>query len=893
MDESHLTMELARLRTEVEALRLANASLERQMLNDAEQTDAMLRALEAQGNALRQANRQQAQQSNFVQRVMDTTGALMVVLGLDGRITQANRRYAAELGATGAPPEAGALDDRLHPDERQALAEGLGRLPWPVYSPLYETVRRAGGNYAREHRLAGRDGRYRHYWLEASLLHSPQGKEEGAVLCATDITALKDQQERLRHSERLLKEAQRVAQLGHWELDLARDELAWSEEVFRIFEHPPDACAPSRASFLERAHPEDRAKVEAAYTAALIARRPYAIEYRLQFPDGRAKWVQERGIPYDGQDGTPLRTMGTVQDISAQRLVEEQLQLAASVFDGSLNGIVITDAKARILKVNRAFSDILGYSAEEVVGRKIDLLTSGHHDRLFYQALWKSLAQDGKWQGEIWDRRKDGQLIPLWQSLSAVRGHDGQVVRYIGVFYDLSEQKQSAEHIHRLAYYDALTDLPNRRLFNERCEQALERAQREGWLLALLFLDLDRFKRVNDSLGHPVGDELLCLVAQRLKACLRHGDTVARLGGDEFIVLLEGINGPSDAERVAQKILAALRQPLIVHGHKLDIGTSIGISCYPAHGRDATSLVKHADLALYQAKEEGRGHFRFYEDRLTERARERHFLEGELREALKRNELMLHYQPQITLDDGGLIGAEALLRWRHPQRGLIPPDKFIPIAEDSGLIIPIGEWVLRTACQQAKAWLDEGRGLPRMAVNLSGVQIEHSDILATVQRVLAETGLPPACLELEITETYIMRQAQRSIQVIEDLRGLGICLAIDDFGTGQSSLGYLKRLPVDKLKIDRSFVMDIPQDTNDMAITRAIIALGHSLRLTVLAEGVENAEQAGFLSELGCDEAQGYYYSRPLDASSFAAAHMRAPALSEAAHPRPPSAAPG
>lgn len=359
------------------------------------------------------------------------------------------------------------------------------------------------------------------------------------------------------------------------------------------------------------------------------------------------------------------------------------------------------------------------------------------------------------------------------------------------------------------------------------------------------------------------------MAGQRLKDSLRQGDTVARLGGDEFIILLESHPSISDTEKVAAKILQALAWPFQVQGHKLEIGTSIGISLYPDDGEDYTTLIKHADLAMYQAKERGRGNFQFFEAHLTERARERLFLEGELREALNRGELQVHYQPQYSLADGRLIGAEALLRWRHPDRGMIPPDKFIAIAEDSGLIVPIGEWVLRTACRQARIWAEAGKGFQRMAVNLSGAQIERSDVLAAVGRILAETGLAPQHLELEITETYIMRQAERNIQVMEALRDLGLTLAIDDFGTGQSSLSYLKRLPVDKLKIDRSFVMDIPQDANDSAITRSILALGHSLRLTVLAEGVETAEQLAFLRELACDEVQGYYFSRPLDAASF------------------------
>jgi len=867
MIESRPEEELANLRTEVEALRLANAALERQLLSDALQTDAMLRALESQAAALREANLQQVSQANFTQRIMDTTGALMIVLGTDGLMRQFNERFAREIAGAGMAPEDHVLDEWLHPEERQRLAESLPGLPWQVHSPLFETIRRMG-TYTAEHRLAALDGNYRYYWLETSLQYNSQGKEEGAVVCASDITLLIQQEERLHRSESLLKEAQRIAELGHWELDWSSDEMTWSDEVFRIFERDQARPPQGYRDFLALIHPDDRAVVDDTYNFSVSARRPCGIDHRLQFPDGRMKWVHARCITHYDAEGQPLRSLGTVQDISAQRLAEEQLGLAASVFDHSLNGVVITDTNTRILKANPAFHKILGYAPEELVGQKLSLFESGRHDKHFYKALWAALKQSGNWQGEILDRRKDGQTVPLWQSISAVRDRFGQVTHYVGVCYDLSEQKQSAEHIHRLAYYDPLTELPNRQLFSNRCEHALQRANRAHRLFVVLFLDLDRFKYVNDSLGHPVGDGLLRSVAQRLRENVRESDTVARLGGDEFIVLLEDIKTRHDAERIACKILAAFTRTFEVNGHNLDIRTSIGISCYPDDGKDVATLIKNADLALYRAKELGRGNFRFYEAHLSTRAKERLFLEGALREALKREEMTVYYQPQFALDSGLMIGAEALLRWRHGSRGMIPPDKFVPIAEDTGLIVTLGEWVLRTACRQAKEWLDAGCGSLKMAVNLSGAQIDGCDIVATVSQVLQETGLQPDQLELEITETYIMRRPQRNVQMLEGLRALGVSLAIDDFGTGQSSLSYLNALPVDKLKIDRSFIMDISQRGSE-AITRAILALGHSLQLKVLAEGVETAEQAEFLRKLGCHEVQGYYYGRPMDAASL------------------------
>jgi diguanylate cyclase (GGDEF)-like protein/PAS domain S-box-containing protein len=630
-----------------------------------------------------------------------------------------------------------------------------------------------------------------------------------------------------------------------------------------------DAAPRTHGEWLALVHPDDRAAVEEAFTTSMRECRLYDMPHRILVSGGRIKWVHVRGVgQYDG-DGRPLRAIGTVQDVTARHLADDELHLAASVFESSLNGVIITDARARIIKTNRAFSRIFGYSCEEVVGKPTNFLKSDKHDDAFFSQLWTTLLQEGQWQGEIWDRRKDGGLIPLWQNISAVRDRQGNIKHYIGVFYDLSDQKRSAAHIHHLAYYDALTELPNRQLFNDRCVEALQRSCVDGKLLAILFLDLDRFKYVNDTLGHPIGDELLRAVAHRLTGSLRHTDTVARLGGDEFIVLLQELKSRDDARHVAHKLIAALSQPFFVQGHKLDIGASIGAACFPVDGDDATTLIKNADLALYQAKDEGRGTFCFYESRLTDKAKERRFLEGELRAAFERDELSVYYQPLYDLACGKLIGAEALLRWRHDARGWISPASFIPVAEETGLIVQFGEWVLRTACRQTRIWQDSSQCLLRIAVNLSGVQIERSDIVGIVERTLDETGLPPESLELEITETYVMRQAQRSARILKGLRALGVSLAIDDFGTGQSSLAYLQRLPVNKLKVDRSFVTDILRSESDSAIARAIIALGHTLHLKVLAEGIETAEQAEFLRELKCEEGQGFYFGRPMDAVSF------------------------
>ncbi len=568
----------------------------------------------------------------------------------------------------------------------------------------------------------------------------------------------------------------------------------------------------------------------------------------------------------------------TVEHVQA----EQRLRQAATVFENTSEGVTITDAKANIIAVNKAFTEITGYSEHEVLGRNQRILQSHRHDRAFYDALWSALKMSGHWQGEIWNRRKNGEIYPEWRTISSVRDCTGAVVQYVSVFSDISSIKRSQEQLDHLAHHDPLTDLPNRLLLNARLTHALEHTKRSGCRVAVLFLDLDCFKNINDTLGHHVGDELLQAVARRLQAGIRGEDTVARLGGDEFVIVLENLRHSEDAAIIAQTILAAFARPFELQGREIFVTTSIGISSYPDDGKTVHELIRNADTAMYRAKEQGRNHYEFYTLELTETAFERFTLETSLRYALERDELVLYYQPQLSLEDGQVVGVEALVRWRHPQMGLVSPDKFIPLAEEIGLIGAIGDWVLRTACAQAKAWQQAGLPLFVMAVNLSGRQIIHRDLVEKVRLALETTGLAPRFLELEITESSIMGQAQKAITNMRSLKALGVTLAIDDFGTGYSSMGYLKRFCLDKLKIDRSFVRDIPTDSNDEAITRAIIAMGHNLQLKVIAEGVETQEQRTFLREHGCHEMQGYLISPPVSAEclqTFLAEHRARPAV--------------
>lgn len=550
---------------------------------------------------------------------------------------------------------------------------------------------------------------------------------------------------------------------------------------------------------------------------------------------------------------------------------QEQLKLSAQVFVNSMEAIVITDIENNIIQVNKAFTDITGYLPEDAIGKNPRILKSGQHDPDFYRAMWETLLTTGSWQGEVMDRRKNGEVYPKWLSITVVRNEKGEVSNFIALFSDITERKASYERIQHLAHFDALTNLPNRALLNDHIDLAIAAAKRTDTQLAIAFLDLDRFKIVNDSLGHHAGDLLLKIVSERLKNCIREVDTVARLGGDEFVILLSSISEPNDAARVAQKVIDAIAIPFMLGEDEANIGTSIGIVIYPDNGLDRLTLVKNADAAMYHAKESGRNNFQFFSSTMNDKAFERLALENDLRRAIKREEFFLLYQPQIDILTGEIVGTEALIRWQHPERGLVPPNNFILLAEKCGLIVPIGEWVLKTACAQNLAWQKEGLPPLLTAVNISAPQFKQKNFKESVMQILNDTGLAPHLLELEITESAFMENAESMLESLHSLKEIGLRLSIDDFGTGYSSLSYLKHFPIDKLKIDRSFVMDITDDSRNNAIIETIIQLGHNLKLKVIAEGVETAEQLATLDKLGCDEIQGYYFSRPLSPQDFVA----------------------
>jgi diguanylate cyclase (GGDEF)-like protein/PAS domain S-box-containing protein len=565
-------------------------------------------------------------------------------------------------------------------------------------------------------------------------------------------------------------------------------------------------------------------------------------------------------------DGTAYVVVAA-RDVTRQKQQEDELRLAARVFESTAEGILITDPAQRIVAVNRAFTDMTGYGEGEVRGRRPTLLGDERHDEAFFAELWNSVHHTGRWQGELWGRSKSGEVRPYLMTVSTLHDEQGVVLNYVAVMRDISNIKQSQQQLEYLANYDALTGLGNRNLFLTQLKVGIERAARHRRGLALIFIDLDNFKVINDTLGHDVGDQLLSEVARRLKICVRQEDTVCRLGGDEFTVYVEDFADPQLLVSTAQRLVQAVSEPYQITGHDIFVTASIGISTYPNDGATISELVKNADVAMYKVKEQGRNGFQFFREDMNARAFERLVFVSGLRRALERNEFRLVYQPQVDLTDRRTRGAECLLRWNHPDLGEVSPGSFVPVAEETGLIVPIGAWVFRSVCEQLRRW-GGLRSPARISVNLSARQFRQPDLVDAIRSAVTEAGVSAAMLGVEVTESALIDDPEKASVTLSRLKDMGLAISIDDFGTGYSSLSYLKRFPIDCLKIDRTFVRDIATDPDDAAIVTAIITMAQSLKLDVVAEGVENQEQLDFLRARGCAAAQGFFFSRPLPAEA-------------------------
>jgi len=554
------------------------------------------------------------------------------------------------------------------------------------------------------------------------------------------------------------------------------------------------------------------------------------------------------------------------KEIEEKENARMQLMLSDKVFENATEAIVITDESNSIIRVNKAFSAITGYSAEEVIGKDPSFQQSGIHSRNFYKKMWEAIEND-HWQGEIINRKKNGDLWPCWMTISRIR--HGDTHYYVAVASDISAIRASQEEIEFLAYHDTLTSLPNRRLFKERVEHAVFRANRTGDTFALLYIDLDKFKYVNDTMGHHTGDVLLMEVTRRLKKTLRKEDTVSRFGGDEFLILLESTGKSRELEHLIRRILDQFRQPFALENREVTISASIGVSLYPGDAPDADTLIRHADLAMYEAKKKAQNSFAFYDRSLSTVLEERFDIEHDLRKALERNELSVHYQPQIGLRDMKPCGVEALLRWKHGSRGWIDPELFIPIAEETGIIHEIGLFALEECCRQAHSWDAEGMEPLRIALNVSAKQYADANLPSLFSRTVSYYGLDPSRFELEITESHMIENQISVIESMVKLREKGFTLAIDDFGTGYSSLGILKSLPIQRLKIDKSFIRDIMENEDDRTIALTILSMGKNLGLHIVAEGVENEGQLAFLQANGCHEIQGFLFAPAMSGEDF------------------------
>ncbi|MCC6593356.1 MAG: EAL domain-containing protein [Xanthomonadales bacterium] len=655
-----------------------------------------------------------------------------------------------------------------------------------------------------------------------------------------------------------------------WIWEVADDLLSWASArpMLGYGAHSSIKGADWRAQMVHRA---DRARLEAAIKAHLDGSADqYEVTYRLRDAQGRWNWVRARGrVVARDEAGRPTLVAGTFRPIEAERASDSERRIAAEVIRHMLEGVSVTDLDFHFVSANPAFLRLTGYEAEELSGKSASLLDSPQHPPSFYEEVRQRLHAHGSWSGEMWQRRRSGDDFLAWLQIAEVRSPEGARSHYVAVLADVTDRKRAEQRLRYLAHFDPLTSLPNRAFLRQRLRTRIDTGGSRRF--ALMFMDLDRFKHVNDSLGHAAGDELLRQAAKRLAHVVGESENVARIGGDEFTVIATGDTSNEGVERLAGEILDAFAGPLLVAGQEIAISPSIGIAYYPDHGRNLDELLRHADAAMYEAKARGRNTYRVYSVRMAEDAGERTRLEAALRKALDRDELRLVYQPKLSLRSGRITGAEALLRWRSAELGHVPPARFIPVAEDTGLILQLGEWALRQALSQARAWADAGLPELRIAVNVSAVQLTRGGFAELVKLVLDSHGLKPSWLEIELTESALMADPKRSGRTIAELRELGVRVAIDDFGTGYSSLSYLRGLAIDTVKIDKSFVDGIEHSVDDEVLTSTIVLMAHSLGLSVVAEGVETEGQLTFLRGENCDEVQGYWLARALDADKLRA----------------------
>jgi diguanylate cyclase (GGDEF)-like protein/PAS domain S-box-containing protein len=754
--------------------------------------------------------------------------------------------------------------ERTHPSDRERLKEALER-----------ALQREGRN-SIDVRIVLPDGTEKFVHSQGEVSFDADGRPVRISGILQDVTDRVGIETALRISEARYKESQRLAKIGNWEWNLKTGENWWSEELYRILEEDPGDYEASFENFIRKVHPGDRALlIEGKDHIPDPVQVLPAKAIRIVLGDGRRKVVELRIDVRANGRGEPAAVIGTIRDVTERAELEAQLRESEERYSNTVElaavGIAHVEKGGRFIWANRHFCQMLGYPMDELLG--LTTKDISHREDVNATDAERARLHAGIIDSLTWEKRyvrKDGATIWVRITSTLKRSLEGAPLYDISIVEDISDRKIAEARIRYLATHDEMTGLPNRATFGELLNHAIEAARRRDGQCAVLFIDLDRFKVINDSLGHEAGDQLLKEMSARLSRCMRKSDMVARLGGDEFVVLLEDSNDSSAASEVAKKILAAIMEPVEIMGQECRVTASVGIARYPADARDALTLMKHADAAMYLAKEEGKNNHQFYSPETSAMSVERLTLETQLARALSRSEFSIQYQPQASLQTGAIVGAEALLRWWNPQLGRVSPAQFIPIAEDTGFIVPLGKWILKTACEQNVAWQRQGLPPIVMSVNLSPRQFKDANLLKDIVAVLEESGMAPELLELEITESVIMHNFQHATERVAAIKKLGVRLAIDDFGTGYSSLSQLRRFPIDTLKVDRSFIRDIPANAEDSAITEAIISLGKTLGVVVVAEGVETAVQRAFLRERGCDQMQGFYFSKPCHPDAFA-----------------------
>ena len=808
-------------------------------------------------------NKALTQERDLSAAVISSLPGVFVHFDESGRIVRCNENLSTVTGLS---------KEQLHGRDAFSLIADADRQR--VQAELADVIEKGQAEF--EFGVLTKGGSVREFHWSARII--TRDAQPNVLAVGIDMTEARAAEMKLREAQAALVEAQAVAHVGNWEIDQRTGRFNWSDQVFRIFGVDPQTFIPSLEAVLERTHPEDRATLGKAYADAVAglslekSQEVLSAVHRIVLDDGRIKFVQESGRMIYDDKGHPVRCFGTTQDVTERKIVENALRASEERFrtvsETAQDAIIVIDAAAKIFYWNPAAERIFGYTAKEAAGKLIhELLTPVRFRKKAITGMREFAATGrGNLLGktlELAANRKDGTEIPI--ELSVARMRLGAEWHAVAMLRDISQRKHLEEELVRMARQDVLTGLPNRAVFVEALELAIAQAGRNGKTFALFYLDLDHFKDVNDTLGHPIGDLLLQAVAERLKAAIRKTDAVARFGGDEFALINTDIEEPTDAVVLAEKVLKTLSEPISVQGVDIRSGASVGIAIYGLDASDAESLLSKADLALYRAKADGRGTYRFFTEAMDTEVRTRLRVATELREAMASNQLFLMYQPQVNTETNNIIGLEALVRWHHPTRGIVLPGQFIQVAEKSGLIVPLGQWVLHEACRQMKQWLDAGIAPPLIAVNVSGLQFRRPHELEhQIAAILAETALPPGLLELEITETVLMEISREHNDALQRIRDAGIRIAIDDFGTGYSSLEYLGRIPVNRIKIGQSFMPNLLSKTHNGTIVKTAIGMAHELGFDVIIEGVETDEQLALIRSWSGHKVQGFYFSKPL-----------------------------